>query len=409
MILVTMAWRNLWRNPKRTVITLFSMVFGLTMMIVGYTLSDGMLNQMVRYATLLGTGHIQVHHPDYLEDHSIYDTMDDPGAVLGTVASTGLGPASPRVFATALVSSGQQSAGGQLWGIDPSLEEKVTELHLHLESGTWLAPGAAHQVVLGRNLARTLSVGPGDEVVVLTQAADGSLGNDLYTVSGVLKSIGEALDRGGVVMHLRDLSELLVLDGQIHEVAVRLHEPGGLDEAVRILKGKLDPDRYAVEGWKELFPELAQYLRLSSGSMTIVLAIIFAVASLGIVNTQLMSLFERTREVGVMRALGMGPLSIVGLILLETLFLTLMAAFIGGAAGSLWSLRLEQVGWDISWMGGSFAFVGVAFDPHMYATLTPTAVLHSIAVMIAVVLMASVYPFFRAARILPVDAIGRGR
>jgi ABC-type lipoprotein release transport system permease subunit len=409
MILIRMAWRNLWRNPRRTIITIFSMTFGLTMMIVGYALTDGMLDQMVHYATILGTGHVQIHQPDYLEDHSIYDTMDDPQAVLKAVTGTGLGTGSPRVFATALVSSGQQSAGGQLWGIDPELESSVTELHKHLEKGSWLTPGAKGKVVLGKNLARTLSVGPGDEVVVLTQAADGSLGNALYKVSGTLKSIGDALDRGGVIMNIRDLSDLLVMDSRIHEVAIRLKDPNKLEAATLILSKALDPKKYKVENWKQLFPALAEYLRLSSSSMTIVLFIIFAVASLGMVNTQLMSLFERTREVGIMRALGLGPLSVIWLILYETIFLVLMAAVAGGIAGALWSLRLEQVGWDISWMGGSFGFVGVAFDPHMYATLTPAAVIKSILVMIAVVLMASFYPFFRAARITPVDAIGRGR
>jgi len=409
MILIKMAWRNLWRNPRRTIITLFSMTFGLTMMIVGYTLTDGMLDQMVHYATVLGTGHVQIHHPAYLEDHSIYDTMDDPKALLATVTGTGLGSASPRVFATALVSSGQQSAGGQLWGIDPELESSVTELYKHLEKGSWLTPGVMGSVVLGRNLARTLSAEPGDEIVVLTQAADGSLGNALYKVSGTLKSIGDAIDRGGVIMNIRDLSDLLVMDGKIHEVAIRLKDPKKLDAATSTLSKLLDRKKYKVENWKQLFPALAEYLRLSSSSMTIVLFIIFAVASLGIVNTQLMSLFERTREVGIMRALGVGPLSVVILILYETIFLALMAALAGGVAGILWSLRLERVGWDISWMGGSFSFVGVAFDPHMYATLTPAAVIKSILVMIAVVLMASLYPFFRAARISPVDAIGRGR
>ena len=409
MTLLKMAWRNLWRNPKRTLITLFSMAFGLTMMIVGYALMDGMLNQMVHYATVLGTGHVQVHHPDYLEDHSLYDTINAPGTLLADVSATGLGSAAPRIFATALVSSGHQSAGSQLWGIDPTLENSVTELYKHLETGTWLAPDSMGQIVLGRNLARTLSAGPGDEVVVLTQAADGSLGNALYTVSGTLKSIGEALDRGGVIMHIKDLSDLLVMDSNVHEIAIRLNDPDALDTASGTLNETLDQKTYKVENWKQLFPELAEYLRVSSSSMAIILFIIFAVASLGIVNTQLMSLFERTREVGIMRALGLSPLSVAVLVLFETLFLVMIAAVAGGVAGVLWSLRLESVGWDISWMGGSFAFVGVAFDPHMYATLTPAAVIDSIVVMVIVVLIASLYPLFRATRISPVDAIGRGR
>ncbi|MDF1536273.1 MAG: ABC transporter permease [bacterium] len=407
MTLVRMAWRNLWRNPRRTLITLFSMIFGLTMMIVGYALMDGMLDQMVHYATLLGTGHVQIHHPEYLEDHSLYDTM--PSTPEAIAAASGFGEAAPRIFATALVSSGKQSAGGQLWGIDPARESNVTELHKHLSEGRWLEPEAREQVVLGKNIARTLSVRPGDEIIVLTQAADGSLGNAIFTVSGVFKSIGEAVDRGGVFMHINDLATLLVLDGKIHEIAVRLDEPDNLDLARAGIQEHLDPEQYKVEDWKQLLPELSEYLRLSSSSMGIMLLVIFAVAGLGIVNTQLMALFERTREIGIMRALGMGPFPVAALLLIETIFLALMAAAAGGVTGSLWSLHLEKNGWDISWMGGSFDFVGVAFDPHMYATLTLEAVFQSVAIMFIVVLVVILYPLFRATRISPVDAIGRGR
>ncbi len=383
------------------------MIFGLTMMIVGYALMDGMLDQMVHYATLLGTGHVQIHHPDYLEDHSLYDTM--PTTPEAITAASRAGPAAPRIFATALVSSGKQSAGGQLWGIDPTLEGNVTELHLHLSEGRWLAPEAREQVVLGRNIARTLSVGSGDEIILLTQAADGSLGNDIYTVSGVFKSIGEAIDRGGVFMHIDDLADLLVLDGRVHEIAVRLDEPDNLDQARASIQKVLDPEQYKVEDWRQLFPELSEYLRISSSSMWIMLLVIFAVAGLGIVNTQLMALFERTREIGIMRALGLGPFSVAGLILIETIFLALISVVAGGVLGSLWALHLEKVGWDISWMGGSFDFIGVAFDPHMYATLTLDAVLQCVTIMFIVVLVVTLYPLFRATRISPVDAIGRGR
>ncbi|MBN2720541.1 MAG: ABC transporter permease, partial [Proteobacteria bacterium] len=389
MILARMAWRNLWRNPRRTVITLFSMVFGLTMMIVGYALMDGMLAQMVRYATILGSGHVQIHHPDYLEDHLMYDTIRNPEKVLDTVMGTGTGRAAPRIFATALASSGNLSAGARLWGIDPLQETRVTELHKHLEAGAWLGERAKGEVILGRNLSRTLSAGPGDEIILLTQAADGSLGNDLFTVKGVLKSIGEALDRGGVIMHKDDLSALIVLPGEIHEIAVRLENPDRLVESRKAISRSLENPDLEVRDWKQLFPEIDQYLGLSSTSMTIMLFVIFSIASLGIINTQLMSLFERTREVGIMRALGLGPFSVASLVLLETFYLTLLASLAGGALGALWSLRLEKQGWDISWIGGGFDFIGVAVDPHLYARLTAPAVFHSIAVMFIVILAAS--------------------
>lgn len=409
MILVRMAWRNLWRNPRRTIITLISMVFGLTMMIVGYALMDGMLAQMVHYATLLGSGHIQIHQENYLEDHSMYDVIQDPEKVLAEARATGVGTFSPRLFATALASSGPQSSGAKLWGIDPSAESEVTQLHRHLQTGQWVSREPRGEIVLGKMLARKLSAEPGDEIVILTQAADGSLGNDLYTVSGTLKSIGEGLDRGGVILHIQDLAVLLAMEGPVHEIAARLDNPDRLKKARNELIQRLDTSTLEVKDWKQLFPEIDQYLQVSSTSMSIGLFVIFAVASLGIVNTQLMALFERTREVGIMRALGLGSFSVAELVLLETFYMTFIASVLGGIIGSAWSLRLEKYGWDISWMGGSFDFIGVAFDPHLYARLTPIVVFHSIGIMMVVVLVATLYPLFRAARIAPVEAIGRGR
>lgn len=409
MTLLRMAWRNLWRNPRRTIITVFSMSFGLTMMIVSYALMDGMISQMVHYATVLGSGHVQIHHPDYLEDHSLYDTIDEIGTVLSRVESTGVGNAAPRAFATALASSGDQSAGGMLWGIMPEREVKVTELDRHLASGRFLGPGERGGAVLGSNLAKNLAVSVGDEIIVLTQAADGSLGNAIYTVRGILKSVGEGLDRGGILLDMKDMDDLLWLKGQVHEVAIRLHDPDRLEEGTDRLVEALAGENLEVRNWRDLLPELDEYLRLSNTSTLIMLVIIFAVASLGIVNTQMMALFERTREIGVMRALGLSPWSVAALVFFETLFLLFLAAGAGAMAGSIWANHLEKYGMDMTSIGGTFSFLGVAFDPHLYARLHTSAITDSVLVMLAVSLAASVYPLFRATRITPADAIGRGR
>ncbi|NOY86120.1 MAG: ABC transporter permease [Deltaproteobacteria bacterium] len=408
MTILRIAWRNLWRNPRRTGITIFSMSFGLTMMIVTYALMDGMYGQMVQFATILGTGHIQIHKPGYLDDRSLYETIDDPAKVLRVVDAAGEGHAAPRTYATALVSSGPQSAGGYIWGIDPLRERQVTDFQHHLASGAFLSEGEKGKVVLGHNLARTLSVGPGDEVVLLAQAADGSLGNAVFRISGVLQSIGETFDRTGVLMESDDMDELMALHGRIHEVAVRLTRPDRLTEALTRYKTLMAPMGLEVKSWRELLPELSEVLKLSSTSTTIVLFIIFAVASLGIVNTQLMSLFERTREIGVMRALGLGPIPVAVIVFLETIFMALISAIAGGAGGALWSWYLEVHGWDISNLGGSFAYAGVTFDPHLRASLTPPAVIQSIEIMLVVCVLATLFPLFKATRITPASAVGRG-
>jgi ABC-type lipoprotein release transport system permease subunit len=409
MTWIKLAWRNLWRNPRRTLITVFSMTFGLTMMIVAYALMDGMYAQMVRYATQLGTGHIQIHNTEYAEDRSLYDTMNDPAAILETINGTGVGAAAPRAYATALVSSGPQSAGGLMWGIEPESERRVSIFHRHLAAGEFLSGSDRGKVVVGSSLARNIGVSPGDEIIVLTQAADGSLGNALFTVKGILLSAGEMIDRGGILMPLADLDELLALDGRIHEVAVRLADPDTMPAAAAAITDVLADDSLKVRTWRQLLPELSEILDLWTSSTTISLLIIFSLAAIGIMNTQLMALFERTREVGIMRALGQSPLVMAMIVFLETVFMVIISTVLGCLAGGLWAGRLEAYGWDLSNLGGSISYQGVVFETHFYANLTTMAFTESVKVMAIIAMVATLYPVIRATRITPADAIGRGR
>ncbi len=396
------AWRNLWRNPRRTLITAGAMGFGLAMMVVTYGLMDGYMGQLVRYATLLNSGHLQVHHPRWVEDRSLYDTFD-PAEAMAAAGREGLGPAAPRAYAAALVSAGDRSAGGELRGVDPEREGRVTEISRHLASGSFLAADTRGEVVLGANLARTLQVAPGDEVVVLTAAADGSLGNEIYRVRGVLATLGEAVDRTGVFLPLADLDQLAALGGKVHEVAVRLDRPGELEPAAASLAAALPS--LSVRSWKQLMPELADMLEIYGVSNGIMLAIIFSAAALVILNTMLMSLFERTGEIGVLRALGMGPWRVAGMVGIETLGLAVLAAGAGIAGGGALGAWLQLHGWDLSGIAGSFSMVGVVFEPFLRAELSLRAFVEPTVVMVLVTAAAAVLPMVRAMRIPPAAAM----
>ncbi len=391
------------------------MAFGMAMMVFTVALLQGFKGQMERYATILGPGHLQLHHPRYLEEHSLYDSFAGPeqaaAAAEAALGAAGYGgQAAPRAFATALVSSGSRSAGAQVWGIDPAREMRVTELHRHLAEGEFLAPGRERELVIGTGLARTLGVKPGDEVVVLTQAADGSLGNALYTVRGILLPLGEAMDRGGVLMGLSDLDELAALEGRAHEVVVRLPDPAKLEDAAAVLKAAaLRATEGPLEGlevrtWKQAMPEISETIRLYDVSQFITLLIIYAAAALIIMDSQLMALFERTREIGVLRALGMGPVPVGLLVLWETVFLSLISLAAGAAGGALLSSTMSD-GWDISKAGGSFSFSGVVFEPVLRTELSWSSFAQPAQVMLLVALLAAVYPVIRAVRITPMAAI----
>lgn len=405
MIIIKLAWRNLWRNVRRTLITISAMSLALGIMILTISLVEGMHRQMVHYATRLFAGDIQINKKGYFESKDIYDYLSGGGAdILSAVRRPGL-HASPRLFGSGLASSGENSIGVMLWGIDPQQERRVTELNSHLLKGGFLTSRSGNEVVLGKMLAESLKVDVGDELVILTQAADGSLGNEIFYVRGVLQSIGDEIDRGAVIMGIDELGKLLVLPDKVHEIAISLNRPEMVDGVQAQLEKILEGKGVEVLTWKEIFPQIKEMLELNQVWMYIMLLIVFGLASLGVLNTMLMALFERTREFGLVMALGLRPLSIVGMILLETLLLSLLSTVVGAAVGIGLSSYLAAHGWNLSRFSEGFSMSGLTVSTTIYAHLSMEGVLASIICMILVSLVAAFYPAIKAARLEPVSAL----
>ncbi len=402
-MLTRMAWRNVWRNPRRSLITLSAMTFSLTLMIVATNLMEGMNRQMVGYAADRSLGHIQVHAKGYYEDRGLYDTL--PLAILERFRGSEF-RATPRAYAFGLASLGEQSAGVLIRGIDPQQERKVTDLWKHMLQGRYLLPGEAKAVILGRKIAKSLNARPGSEIALITQAADGSLGNDLYRVVGVLKTLDDTTDRTAVIMSLADFAELLVLPGRIHEVAIRTPNALKVDaykpRVVSLVKG----EDCEVRTWREIAPALSDALALSQAWTTIMLLIVFSIASLGILNTMLMAVFERMYELGLMLAVGLKPVRLVRLILSETLMLALISEVLGLGLGSLWSWRLMVKGWDLTGLfGEGFEYTGFAFENVLRAAIWPGGIFRCMAIMLIISGLAGLYPAVKAARLKPVEVM----
>ena len=178
-------WRNLWRNRRRTFITVAGVSFNTMVLITTFCLMDGLLDQTVRNATQLMTGEAQLHAPGYLSDHSLYKILDKPDAILTALRESAI-DATARTYGYGLVSQGTKSAGAMFWGIDPAEEAKTFDLATHMAEGIFVSQTPVKGLVLGKKLARSLNAPVGTEIVVLVQAADGSMGNDLFTVQGIL-------------------------------------------------------------------------------------------------------------------------------------------------------------------------------------------------------------------------------
>lgn len=408
MSVLAIAWRNLWRHTRRSLITAgaMSMGVGFCMAIMAYT--AGMWSQMNRLMVDELTGHVQVHHPDYPRRRRLHDTMPEE-LLQRSKAAQGVRGASARLYGSALVASEAQTTGVQIIGVLPEDEAGLTAVSRNMRAGGYLGAEAKHEVIVGLELAGKLGIEPGDELVIVTQAADGSMGNDLFRVVGTYRSGQTALDKAGVFVHLHDLQELLVLPGQIHEVltlGASQEQSEALKSSVVAAIGDRPDDALLVQTWQEANPANAQMLAMSGVSKYVIMIFVFGMAAFGIVNTMLMSVFERTRELGVAIAVGMRPRLVVAMIVLESLLLGAISAVVGGLFGGLLDLYLVRVGLPLSTdSSDTLSAGGVMFEKVVYGVVLPGDIAMVLVSVLVVSALASLWPAIRAARLRPVEAM----
>lgn len=398
------AWRNLWRNRRRTAITIAAVSLNTLILITTHSLTDGLLQQTVRNATQLVTGEAQIHARGYLAERSLYSTLPDPGPILASLKERAVG-AAPRTYGYGLVSSGTKAAGALFWGVEPSLERANFKLAGELESGAYLGPSPEKTLVLGKKLAKSLNARVGSEIVVLAQAADGSMGNDIFTVAGILKSAGEGVDRNAAIMNLADFRLLFAMPEGVHEIAVNTDGRVPPAELTEILT-RLAPDA-EVKSWRQLLPTLSDMIQMSGASMSLFGSIFLIAAGLGVMNTMLMATYERTREFGLLKALGASPWRIVRDVTAEAWLLAFIATVFGVTTGVAASWALQKYGLDTSGLASDIAIGGVVFDPVWRAALSVKAVVQPVVFMWLVCVLAALYPAGMSARLDPAESMHR--
>ncbi len=293
--------------------------------------------------------------------------------------------------------------------MDPADEAKVRGLDQDIVEGAWLPTAAAQKVVLGVDLADSLDAKLGDELVVVTSAADGSMGNALYTVGGILKTGSVFIDKSGAFLHRDDAQELFALEGRVHEIVVLAEDKAHIDPVADAVKTAMaKPADEAGEGgvlvrsWAEVSPSSYQLITMQDAIGLLLSFLIFGLAGLGILNTMLMSVFERTRELGVLIALGLKPRQVLSVILLETLLLTVIAMVVGLLLGGLLDWYLVTYG--INW-GTEFEFSGIRIPARMMGVVRPEGIVTVVLSLFFISFFASLWPAARAARLHPVVAM----
>jgi ABC-type lipoprotein release transport system permease subunit len=406
-------WRNLGRNRRRTLITVIGLALGYSAVVVMSGLSRGLVAEMIDNGTGMLTGQLQVYADDYLPDRGIYDTLggregiDVESMVSAVGADPRIAAASPRVYAGGLVSTGAATAAGVVLGIDPDREIRVSRLLTYIDEGRAPTPGQ-YEILIGREMANQLDAGPGDEVIVVAPGADGSLGNDLFIVSGIFRTSVTELDLGYAVAPIEVVQELVALPPErIHEIAARVDDPWAADAAADGVTALIGPDgpNADVRPWTEFRPEMVEYANLATSMEWMLIVFVFGMAIWGVANTMLMSSFERRREFAVLLALGGGPGLIVRSVLAEALVLGAVALLFGVA------VTLPVLAWwnaappDMSWVYGGFTMAGGLMRPILRVEWPTSMIFITAGAMFGTALLAALYPAWRSSRVPPADTL----
>ena len=404
-----LGWRNLWRNPLRSLITMGGLASGYAVLMFLVSLTEGMLVQMLNNGTDLLVGHVQIQHQDYLRDRDLYETLgggegtDWRALTARLLREPEVVAATARIHTAGLASTGEYSSGVAIVGIDPVQEAKVSGLQGQGSPKDLQGRG----LLLGEALQQELVAGIGTEIALVTQAADGTIGNDLYRNRGTLHTGMALLDRSLTLVHLTDLQELLSLaPGRVHEIALKLRDPGDAElVAARLNESGILPPGAVARSWRSLLPTLSDYLDMANASYVFMIGLVALFAALGVLNTMLMSVFERVRELGMLSALGMRPARVVLTVLSESLALAVAGLGAGLALGSLLVWHLSSTGLDLrSWMG-EISMLETRMDPLIPVVWTWNAVWWPAVGLVLATVVASLIPALRAAFVNPVLAM----
>ena len=399
-VLVKLAWRNLWRNKRRTLIILSAISVGVWAMIFMTALMRGMVDQMIRNATESFIGHVQIHNADYINDPSIANSMAPPSADLIKYLDQAQAWTT-RVRVPAVVSSERETRGVTLLGVAPQREAQLSFVAHDITSGRFLTTDDDNGVVIGEKLARKLDTELGKRVVIMSQDPENNIADRGVRVVGIYKAPLTSIEERFVIMGIATAQSFLKMGNRISEIEIDGDDYRNVEPLYQQIKQHVD-SHLEVLTWQQLDEYLGSMLGMMDGFVLVWILVIFIALSFGLVNTLFMAVFERVREVGLILALGMRPAHILLQILFEALFLIILGLVIGTALSWLAIKPLED-GFDVSVVAQGMDFMGVGSV--MYPALYLDDILLANVVVIVLGILASILPAWKAAQYKPVEAM----
>ncbi len=395
------AYRNIYRQKRRTLLTVMTMLGGFTLASISIAWSDGAYNSVIDLFTRNQLGHIQIHGSGYLNKPTLYNTVSDFEAVGRQVSAVkGVLAWAPRIYSAGLASVTEKSTGVRIVGLDPERETAATHFDKKIVEGRMFGDPTVNETILGTGLAEALKAKVGDELVVVSQGADGSIANDIYTIIGLAKTDNLINDRTAVYLTLDKVQELLVLDGRVHEIAIVIDDLDAVEATSQLIAETINRPDLSVAPWQEFAREFYKAMGADREGTWISLFVIILIVAVGVFNTVMMTVLERTREYGVLRAIGVRPGQVSRLVIYEVAVMAAISALIGTviAFGCNYYLTVEGLNF------GEFTYGGVKFSTVYSEINLRSYTIPALTVIVAAVLV-SIFPAVRAAHTAPAKAM----
>ena len=404
-VTLRMAWRNLWRHWRRTWLTVGAMIFSNALLVFSISLQFGSYDMMIDNSLQAFSGHLQLQHPRYLDEPKMRYAVDDITELADRLRhELDLDSIGARATGFALASSNERSYGLQIIGVDPAHEPLVSTLPGLISEGRYLEPGATEEIVIGSVLARNLKVKLGDELTFIGSGYDDSFAAGIVKLVGIFNSGIPDLDRAMAQVDLGYFQDVFAMQDRGHSLTVRARHIDAVEALQRQIGELLDTDKSSsLRHWDELQPGLRQAIQADMTSAWFMYIVLIVLVAFSVLNTQLMSVLERTREFGTMMALGLQPARLTRLVMLETALMAALGFILGIAVGCVVTAYFSRVGF--SYPGMEEMAVKFNLPDRMYPEISFLSLTLGPAVVAVGSMLAALYPSLRLYRLLPVEAM----
>ena len=401
-MITLIAWRNIWRSKGRSLVVIGSIVVGIWALIFMMGFMNSFMISYINGAIKNEISHIQIHHPEFKSDFDIrYNVPNGIDIADSIEASSIVKATTARSIVNGMISSSRKAMGVKIYGVDPEREAEVTHHDSLVISGDYFQTRMRNPVVIGSELAEDLSIEVNSKVVLTFQEINQNITAGAFRVVGIVETSSPVINKGTAFVRRSDLNKILGIGNEVHEIAIFLEDPNTEDSAMTKLSANYNS--LQVESWRTLAPELELFLSMMDSFLWVLTGIIMIALIFGIINSMLMAVLERFRELGMLMAVGMNKVRIFFMIVIETVFLSLVGGPIGVLLGYATIRVLENTGIDLSDYSEGLREFG--YDSVLYPFVETNTYIYVTVGVIITALVGALYPAYKAIKLNPVQAL----